>query len=80
MATASHHTHTHTRGHTHTHTHTKKKHCIISCLQEWKEWRLDEIHRDLKYAHPRWPEEEQYLVQEMDEIDKLQPNYFNDFW
>ncbi len=41
---------------------------------------MNEIERDIKYAHPRWPEEEQYLRQEMEELDKVQPQYFNDFW
>ena len=49
-------------------------------LQNWKQWRESEIEKDLSYSHPRWPEEELYLRQEMGNLDDMRPQYFNDFW
>ncbi|KAI0229397.1 hypothetical protein LSAT2_020202 [Lamellibrachia satsuma] len=46
----------------------------------WKEWREAEIKRDIKFCHPRWPEEEKYLQQEINNLDDVTPQYFNDFW
>ena len=48
--------------------------------QNWKDWRESEIEKDMEFAHPRWPEEEQYLLQEKDFLDDQRPQYFNDFW
>ncbi len=49
-------------------------------LQNWKDWRENEIEKDKKFAHPRWPEELQFLEQELEDIDNQRPQYFNDFW
>ncbi|CAH1772535.1 unnamed protein product [Owenia fusiformis] len=46
----------------------------------WKEWRENEIDRDRKYSHPRWPEEDLFLIQEKRDLDDAKPQYFNDFW
>ena len=48
--------------------------------QKWKDWREQEINRDIDHAHPRWPEEEVYMQQELDTLDDMQPQYFNDIW
>ncbi|ELU06894.1 hypothetical protein CAPTEDRAFT_184604 [Capitella teleta] len=48
--------------------------------KRWCEWREAEITRDIDFAHPRWPEEEQFLRCEINELDKMTPQYFNDFW
>ena len=36
--------------------------------------------KDIKFCHPRWPEEEKYLKQEIDNLDDVNPQYFSDFW
>uniref|UniRef100_UPI00398E77B1 transient receptor potential channel pyrexia-like n=1 Tax=Pristiophorus japonicus TaxID=55135 RepID=UPI00398E77B1 len=46
----------------------------------WKEWRSQEIMKDLNLCHPRWPEEEAYLKKQLSALDDLHPHYFNDFW
>ena len=55
---------------------------FMSCttFQNWKQWREDEIDKDIEFCHPRWPEEKMYLVQEKKELDKMRPQYFSDFW
>ncbi|XP_059826953.1 transient receptor potential cation channel subfamily A member 1-like [Hypanus sabinus] len=46
----------------------------------WKEWRTQEIMKDLNLCHPRWPEEEAYLKKQLSALDDMHPHYFNDFW
>ncbi|XP_060608623.1 uncharacterized protein LOC132760627 isoform X3 [Ruditapes philippinarum] len=46
----------------------------------WKKWRREEIDEDLKYCHPRWPEEEQFLNQELQNLEDSNTRYFSDMW
>ncbi|XP_072894931.1 uncharacterized protein [Hemitrygon akajei] len=46
----------------------------------WKEWRTQEIMKDLNLCHPRWPEEEAYLKKQLSALDDMHPHYYNDFW
>ena len=56
-------------------------HCFyIAFTQLWRDWREKELEHDKAFAHPRWPEEIAYLEQEDGDLDKLRPQYFNDFW
>lgn len=48
--------------------------------KQWQKWRIGELNRDLKYCHPRWPEEGKYIKMEMDEISKLGLSYFESYW
>uniref|UniRef100_H2ZHL3 Ion transport domain-containing protein n=1 Tax=Ciona savignyi TaxID=51511 RepID=H2ZHL3_CIOSA len=49
-------------------------------FQKWKDWRESEIQRDLKFCHPKWPEERTYLESEANDLDDMLPSYFSDFW
>ncbi|KAJ8033013.1 Serine/threonine-protein phosphatase 6 regulatory ankyrin repeat subunit C [Holothuria leucospilota] len=49
-------------------------------FKKWQAWRTNEIEKDMKYCHPRWPQEEQYLIQEINEVNKQSPSYFSEFW
>ncbi|XP_038057678.1 uncharacterized protein LOC119729193 isoform X2 [Patiria miniata] len=49
-------------------------------FRRWKQWRIGEIEKDLKYCHPQWPQEEQYLQQEIKEINDQGAAYFSEFW
>ncbi|XP_051879492.1 transient receptor potential channel pyrexia-like [Pristis pectinata] len=49
-------------------------------FSRWKEWRAQEIMKDLNLCHPRWPEEEAYLKKQLTALDDMHPHYFNDFW
>ncbi|XP_064624369.1 transient receptor potential cation channel subfamily A member 1-like isoform X1 [Lineus longissimus] len=53
---------------------SRKKHLA------WKGWREKELDRDKNFCHPRWPEEEEYILQEKDELDKAAPQYASDWW
>ncbi|XP_063777394.1 transient receptor potential channel pyrexia-like isoform X2 [Pseudophryne corroboree] len=46
----------------------------------WKEWRKKELEKDLKYCHPMWPEEKEYLQNVTEGVEEMQPAYFRDFW
>ncbi|XP_078542266.1 uncharacterized protein LOC144827992 [Lissotriton helveticus] len=46
----------------------------------WKEWRQQELERDLQLCHPMWPEEKEYLQQLIDELGDSHPAYMKDFW
>ncbi|XP_053393911.1 uncharacterized protein LOC123525348 isoform X2 [Mercenaria mercenaria] len=48
--------------------------------ENWKTWRRTEIKEDLKYCHPRWPEEQQFLNQELESLDDAHTGYFQDMW
>ena len=43
-------------------------------------WREDELTRDMKFCHPRWPEERAYTEREIAELAELQPSYLVDWW
>ncbi|XP_040210884.1 transient receptor potential cation channel subfamily V member 6-like [Rana temporaria] len=49
-------------------------------LMFWKEWRKNELEKDLKYCHPMWPEEKEYLQRSVEDLEKIHPSYFKDFW
>eukprot|EP00062_Callorhinchus_milii_P017712 gi/632970450/ref/XP_007901656.1/ PREDICTED: transient receptor potential channel pyrexia-like [Callorhinchus milii] len=49
-------------------------------FSQWKEWRNQEIMKDLNLCHPRWPEEKTYLKKELSALDDMHPNYLRDFW
>ncbi|KAM5158169.1 uncharacterized protein ACMZJ9_009416 [Mantella aurantiaca] len=49
-------------------------------LKLWKKWRRKELEKDLKYCHPMWPEEKEYLLKSVEDLEKIQPSYFKDFW
>ena len=38
------------------------------------------MEKDLKFCHPRWPEEEKYLRSELAQIRAYQRTYFRDPW
>ncbi|XP_069585093.1 transient receptor potential channel pyrexia-like [Ranitomeya imitator] len=46
----------------------------------WKEWRKKELEKDLKYCHPMWLEEKEYLQKGIDDLQAIHPAYFKDFW
>lgn len=48
--------------------------------ENWKNWRREEIEEDLKYCHPRWPEEELFLKQELQNLKEMHTRYFSDMW
>ncbi|XP_070196553.1 transient receptor potential cation channel subfamily V member 1-like [Littorina saxatilis] len=48
--------------------------------KQWEDWREKAIQEDMRFCHPRWPEEEDYLKTELDNLDGLSPKYFNDMW
>ncbi|KAM3929341.1 uncharacterized protein RB166_007111 isoform 2-T3 [Leptodactylus fuscus] len=49
-------------------------------MNQWIEWRKKELERDLKYCHPMWPEEKEYLQKGIDDLQDIHPAYFKDFW
>ncbi|XP_022090577.1 uncharacterized protein LOC110979250 isoform X2 [Acanthaster planci] len=49
-------------------------------FKRWKKWRIGEIEKDLRYCHPQWPQEQQYLRQEIEEINDQGAAYFSEFW
>ncbi|KAM4027278.1 uncharacterized protein ACNLHF_023083 isoform 4-T6 [Anomaloglossus baeobatrachus] len=49
-------------------------------MNQWKEWRKKELEKDLKYCHPMWPEEKEYLLKVIDDLQDIHPAYFKDFW
>ena len=54
---------------------------IVCCLsQKWRKWRIKQIDEDIKYCHPRWPEEKLFLENEKELLDQFKSNYFQDFW
>lgn len=54
--------------------------CSVRQHHKWGEWRSAEIQKDLKYCHPRWPEEKKYILQELDRIKESDVRYFADMW
>jgi len=49
-------------------------------FDEWKEWRLLEIKKDIHNCHPKWPDEREYLLGEIKIIQDSVPSYFKDWW
>jgi membrane-associated HD superfamily phosphohydrolase len=49
-------------------------------LKKWKEWRAAELATDLKYCHPRWPQETQYLKSEIKAVTHLSLISRSDHW
>ena len=41
---------------------------------------MQELNRDLKYCHPRWPEESLYIKMEIDNISSQGLSYFQSYW
>jgi len=48
--------------------------------KQYREWRVDQLQRDLKHAHPRWPEERLYLEREIRGCEDYRSAYFRDKW
>ncbi|KAL4232901.1 hypothetical protein ACF0H5_007588 [Mactra antiquata] len=48
--------------------------------EEWVKWRMKEIEADLKFCHPRWPEEKKFLDSEQDQLKKSHTKYLSDWW
>ncbi|XP_066918568.1 transient receptor potential channel pyrexia-like [Clytia hemisphaerica] len=48
--------------------------------ERFKRWRESNIQRDLKFAHPRWPEERAYLEREIRACEDYTSSYFRDRW
>ncbi|XP_065843488.1 transient receptor potential cation channel subfamily V member 5-like isoform X2 [Oscarella lobularis] len=46
----------------------------------WIKWRTREYEKDLTYSHPKYQEEKEYVVQEMERLKKSTPAYFDDKW
>uniref|UniRef100_A0A8C5N5B2 Ion transport domain-containing protein n=1 Tax=Leptobrachium leishanense TaxID=445787 RepID=A0A8C5N5B2_9ANUR len=46
----------------------------------WKEWRKKELEKDLKFCHPMWPEEKEYLLKGIEDLQGLSTAYLRDFW
>lgn len=46
----------------------------------WKKWRIGQLRRDLKYCHPRWPEESKYIYMEISNISSQGISYFRSYW
>lgn len=46
----------------------------------WVRYRREMIEEDLKYCHPRWTEESDYLHKELSSLDDSRPRYWSDFW
>ena len=49
-------------------------------LEKWREWRASELEDDIKYCHPRWPQETQYLQSEIDAVRNLSLISSTDWW
>lgn len=47
---------------------------------EFIRWRENELTRDIKFCHPRWPEERAYIEREIAELAELKPSYLVDWW
>ncbi|XP_065663270.1 uncharacterized protein LOC100211734 [Hydra vulgaris] len=46
----------------------------------WRQWRTKHVEKDLRYCHPRWPEERKYLESELAQIRTFQRTYFREPW
>lgn len=52
----------------------------IKAQKHWIKWQTDELEEDLKYCHPRWPQEGKVLRQEIKRISKLKTFSGTDAW
>ncbi|CAG5133070.1 unnamed protein product, partial [Candidula unifasciata] len=46
----------------------------------WEDTRKVDIQMDMKFCHPRWPEERKYLEMEIEALEQQKPKYFHDMW
>ncbi|XP_048759096.2 transient receptor potential cation channel subfamily V member 1-like isoform X2 [Ostrea edulis] len=46
----------------------------------WVTYRRQQIEEDIKFCHPRWTEESEYLKKELASLDEARPRYWSDFW
>ncbi|XP_052775718.1 uncharacterized protein LOC128213734 isoform X3 [Mya arenaria] len=46
----------------------------------YQDWREKEIEEDLKFCHPRWPEERLFLENELENVRSSHTNYLSDMW
>ncbi|XP_077991567.1 polycystin-2-like [Glandiceps talaboti] len=49
-------------------------------FDRWKKWKTDLIETDMKYCHPKWPHEKEWLDMEVDEMKNKKAGYFRDPW
>ena len=49
-------------------------------LEKWREWRASELKKDMRYCHPRWPQETKYLQSEIDAVRNLSLIWSTDWW
>ncbi|XP_070554969.1 polycystin-2-like protein 2 [Ptychodera flava] len=49
-------------------------------LQEWKAWKLWILENDMADCHPKWPQEKEWLDNEIEDINKMKASYFHDYW
>lgn len=49
-------------------------------FEKWKSWRVGQIRRDIQNCHPKCPDEEEFLVSEIKQIEDKLPSYFSDGW
>lgn len=47
---------------------------------EWRQWRVDDLSRDLQYCHPRWPQERTYLEAEIKSVQNPPILAHSDYW
>ncbi|XP_046853071.1 transient receptor potential cation channel subfamily V member 3-like [Xenia sp. Carnegie-2017] len=47
---------------------------------EWRQWRVDDLSRDLQYCHPRWPQERTYLEAEIKAVENPPILASSDYW
>lgn len=47
---------------------------------EWRQWRVDDLSRDLQYCHPRWPQEQTYLEAEIKSVQNPPILASSDYW
>ena len=52
----------------------------IRSQKHWITWQTQKLQQDLQYCHPRWPQEEKALQQEIKRISKLQRFSGTDAW
>ncbi|XP_064411171.1 transient receptor potential channel pyrexia-like [Latimeria chalumnae] len=50
-----------------------------SKLQRWKAWCRQRINADMYCSHPMWPEERNFLEEQMRSIERMTARYFHDF-
>lgn len=47
---------------------------------EWRQWRVDDLSKDLQFCHPRWPQEETYLQAEIKSVQHPPMLASSDYW